>query len=821
MDLLAPAGDRGDPSGLPGPLSSFVGREREVAALGALLRDPAVRLVTLTGVGGVGKTRLALRVATDLKAEGHFADGLVFVDLASVRDPDLVAPVIAQTLGVRGVGQEPAVAALKSFLRARRLLLILDNFEQVSEAGLTLVTLLQTCPGLNLLVTSRSLLNVSGEQAMPVPPLRVGSRESEVESAPSPITHHPSPSEAVRLFVERSRALNPGFALTATNEPVIADIVRRLDGLPLAIELAAARGALLSPPALLERLDRPLPHLTGGLRDHPSRHQTMRAAITWSYELLSTEEQRVFRVLGVFAGGCTLEAAEYIGGEGGDSPFSPSTLNVIESLVRQSLVQLAVSPGDGSRDDATRIIMLETIREFAVEQLLERHEHAPFRRHAEYYLALAERAEPAYWGDAPGDWRAAIDSEAGNLQAAIDWAIGHGETELALRMVSARFDPHWTTGANAHVHRRWARQALSMPGGSPAARGRALTTAAWLAHVHDDFAEGRSFAGEALALARETGDDLGAASASYVLGVAAFHEGHLDAARGHLEDALAGFRRFDSPGRTAWTRSYLGSLDSRTAIDEGGDPAALARAVSLYEEALALFREVGNAHGMARALHGLAYVAWKQRDLPRALSLSREVLRLDWEQRWPIYYHLEDIADIAGRAGEPEVAARLYGAADSLRARAGRTVEPVFREEFECDVAVARRALGDEAFAQAWAAGQALPPEQAIEEAERFAAARDRPDLTDPAPAGIARAGLTPRELDVLHQLIDGCSDREIAARLFITRRTASKHVEAILAKLGVQSRGAAVARVEALRMVSEPTPDRDSALIDPKPRSP
>jgi predicted ATPase/DNA-binding CsgD family transcriptional regulator len=808
MVSRAPVAAWDEPASLPVPLTSLVGREREIAALGALLRDPGVRLVTLTGVSGVGKTRLAVRVASDLAAEDYFADGVLFVDLAAVRDPGLVAPAIAQTLGVRGAGEEPAVSALKSFLRQRDLLLILDNFEQIIEAGPILSDLLRACLDLTMLITSRSLLNVSGEQAMPVPPLSL-----QVSPERTPIcTDRASPvSDAVRLFVERTRAVNPAFALSASDEPVVAEIVRRLEGLPLAIELAAARGALLSPAALLTRLSQPLPHLTGGPRDQPARHQTMRAAIAWSYELLTDEEQRVFRSLGVFAGGCTLEAAAAICAaedasdrdETGAAVFAVES--VLESLARQSLVQAILPLDGGSSDGDTRIVMLESIREFAVEQLAAHGEAAPGRRHAEHYLALAERAEPTFWGDAPGDLRATIDLEAGNLQAAVDWAMRHGETDLALRLASARFDPHWTTGANAHMHRRWAYQALAMPDGSPTRRVRALTTAAWLAHVHDDFAEVRSLAHEALTLARAHDDAFGAAGAAFVLGIAAFHEGDLVVARRHLDDAHAGFQHLNAPGRMAWTLSYLASLDSRDAIDEGGDPAALARAANIYEEVLALFRGTGSAHGVARALHGLAYVTWKQRDLPRALALSHEVLHLDWELRWPIHYHLEDIADIAGRTRHAALAARLYGAADILRQRTGRPVEPVFRAEFERDVAVARQALGDAAFAEAWAAGRALSPEQAVDEADAFAAAGISSVPPADASPAVALAGLTARELDVLHQLIAGRTDREIAAHLFISRRTASKHVEAILAKLGVRSRGAAVA--EARRRGLAPTP--------------
>jgi non-specific serine/threonine protein kinase len=811
MVTRAPVGRWDELVTLPTPLTSLVGREREIATLGALLRDPAVRLVTLTGVGGVGKTRLALRIAADFAAAGHFADGVAFVDLATVRDPDLVGPIIAQTLDVRGIGEEPAVSALKTFLRQRRLLLVLDNFEQILAASPIVSDLLQSSPDLTVIVTSRSLLNLSGEQAMPVPPL---SLRVTADGSPA-ATDCPAPvSDAVRLFVDRTRAVNPRFVLAAANAPVIAEIVQRLDGLPLAIELAAARGALLSPAALLARLQHPLPHLTGGPRDQPARHQTMRAAIAWSYELLTPEEQRVFRWLGVFAGGCTLDAAEAICAAedasardaAGAAAFPVES--VLESLVRQSLLQAIPPPDDGFHGGETRVVMLESIREFAVEQLAARGELAPSRRHAAYYLALAERAEPTFWGDAPGDLRATVDFEVGNLQAAIDWAVSHGEADMALRLASARFDPHWTSGANAHVHRQWARQALAMPRGSPSHRARALTTAAWLAHVQDDFADVRALGAEALALARAHDDAFAAASAEFVLGVAAFHEGDLAAARHHLDEALAGFRRLHAPGRSAWTLSYLASLDSRDPIDEGGDPATLARAASIYEEAQALFQSAGSLHGVARALHGLAYVAWKQRDLPRALALSRQVLLLDWDLRWPIHYHLEDIADIAGRIGQPVIAGRLYGAADGLRERAGRPVEPVFRDEFERDVAVARQALGDDAFASAWAAGRALSPEQAVAEADAFAAAGIRSEPADDASISGARAGLTPRELDVLRHLVDGNTDREIAARLFISRRTASKHVEAILAKLGARSRGAAVA--EARRLGLAPTPPSD-----------
>jgi non-specific serine/threonine protein kinase len=784
----------GEPSRLPTPLTSLVGREREIAALGAVLRGtqgvPAVRLVTLTGPGGVGKTRLALRVAADLAAEGRFADGAVFVDLAAVRDPDLVAPAIVQTLGVRAVGQQPAVAMLKTFLAKRQILLILDNFEQIIEAGPIVTDLLQACPHLNVIVTSRSLLNVAGEQAIPVPPLSLPSR-GVWDSGSREEGRSLLDSEAVRLFVERVRAVNPGFALAKANVGVVADIVQRLDGLPLAIELAAARSGLFSPAVLLARLDHRLPHLTGGPRDQPARHQTMRAAIAWSYDLLAPEEQQVFRSLSAFAGGFTLEAAEAV-------CSVADVLGAIESLTRQSLLRVVEPAAGGVASDVPRLTMLETVREFAAEQLAARGERGPGQRHAGYFLALAERAEPTYWGDASGDWGAEIVAESRNLRAALTWAAEQGETDTALRLASAMFDPHRMTGDNAREQERWAQRALAMPGGSPDHRGQALTSAAWLAFAHFDFAEGQALIEEALALDRQLGDELWFAMASFVLGNAAFHQGELAESRRHLGEALAGFRALDARGRAAWVLCVLASLDSRVAVDEGGDPAELARAIACYEEALALFREVDHrGQGYVRALHGLAYVAYKQRVLPRALAATQEVLALDWADGWPVYHYLEDVADIAGRIGRPEVAARLYGAAEAQRERDGRPVEPVYRAEFERDAAVSRWALGEAAFAAAWAAGRALPLEQAVAEAL---------SLTAPAPPEFA---LTRRERQILPLLAAGRADREIADALFLGLRTVENHVARLTAKLDVHSRqeAVAVARAAGLLAASEAPP--------------
>jgi predicted ATPase/DNA-binding CsgD family transcriptional regulator len=783
---------------LPAPLTSLIGRERELATLGELVRDPTVRLVSLTGPGGVGKTRLALRLAAEFSDLGRFADGAVFVELAAVRDADQVTPAILQALGVRGTGTESAGTALQIALSSRSLLLVLDNFEQVSQAGPLLANLLKVCAGVTALVTSRSRLNVSGEHVVPVPPLTLPNRNAREASQ---LLGSSSTSEAIHLFVERSLGVNPAFVLSESNVEAVAELVSRLDGLPLAIELAAARGALFSPRALLARLDYRLPHLTGGPRDLPERHQTMRSAIAWSYDLLTPEEQRIFRALGTFVGGCTLDAAESVcdgeaegGGRRADDGVSPAfrpppsalVVEAIESLTRHSLIRVIEPSNDAAQP---RITMLETIREFAVEQLAACGEHGPRQRHAAYFAELAARAEPAYWGDAPGDRQDVFGQEDGNLDAAQTWAEHSGETDLALRLASARFDRHvasyyhLTVGTEVSAYRQRIRRALAMPGGAPSNRVQALTTAAWLAQNHEDFAESQKLAMQARDLARTHDDQLGLAGALLAFGAATFHSGDVAAARGPLSEALAEFRALDLPGRYAWALTFVAALDIRDAIDEGGSAEDLAHAAALTEEALAIFRAVDAPHGITRALHMLAYITFKQRDLPRALTLTREVLALDWSRHWPVYNYLEDIADIAGRTGQADLAARLYGAADGLREQAGRPVQPLYRAEFERDAAFARRALGDEAFAEAWARGRQQPIEEIVAEALA--------QQTAPPPP---RAPLTPRETEVLRLVATGLSDAAIAETLFLSIRTVENHVARSLTKLGVNSRAAAAA---------------------------
>jgi non-specific serine/threonine protein kinase len=435
--------------------------------------------------------------------------------------------------------------------------------------------------------------------------------------------------------------------------------------------------------------------------------------------------------------------------------------------------------------------MLETVREFAAEELAASNDGEGARRHAEYFVGLANRASPSFWGDAPGNPRALLAPELGNLRAALAWATERGETDPALQLAGAlfdhhwMFDPQWLAGAAAHDQRVRIQRALALPGGSPQHRVTALTSAACLAWAYDDFVEEQQLLSEAMVLAQASGNVLGVATASFLLGRTAFLQNDVTSARRWLSEALVGFRALGAPGRAAWALCFLASLDSRHAIDEGGDSAALARAASLCEEALATFREVDYLPGIVRALHGRAYVTYKQRDLAQALALTQDLLSLTWERRSIVHNYLADIADVAGRIGRAEVAARLYGAAHNERARleGQRQVPPVYQAEVEQDMAVARRELGEAAFAAAWAAGQAMPLDQAVAEALALSL----------PPAGQLRVSLTPREREILLLLADGKTGREIGEALFLSRRTVEHHVDRLRAKLGATTRAEAV----------------------------
>ncbi|MDP9369096.1 MAG: NB-ARC domain-containing protein [Chloroflexota bacterium] len=500
--------------GKPPPvlLTSFVGREREVKQAAVLLRRGDVRLVTLTGPGGVGKTRIALKIAKDVAAV--FRDGVAFVSLAAITDPDLVAPVVAQALSIHQAGDRPLVEHLASVLRERHLLLLLDNFEQIVDAAALVTNILAACPSLTVLVTSRTTLRVSGEHVFPVSPLALPDPE---EGATAEVVGR---AEAVRLFLTRAAAVRPGLALTDENASLVADICRRLDGLPLAVELAAARSNVLPPVALLARLGQRLPLLTGGPRDAPARLRTMRDAIAWSHGLLSPEEQVLFGRLAVFTGGFTMEAAQAVAGD------AVQVLDGVSSLVSASLLRQ-----EEGLDGEPRFAMLETIREYGLERLEAQGDaEAAHRAHATWFLRLAEQAEPHIPGPHQAAWGDLLEVDLPNLRAGLEWLEEAGDTERLVRLAGSLIW-FWYMRDRLDEGRAWLGRALSMSTGVPnTARAKVLVGMAFLAYHQGNVDQAVLLGEEGLVVSRASDHAPGIALSLYLLGLTAEDAGRYDEA---------------------------------------------------------------------------------------------------------------------------------------------------------------------------------------------------------------------------------------------------------------------------------------------------
>jgi non-specific serine/threonine protein kinase len=777
------------PNNLPLQLTSFVGREQALADLGRRLAR--TRLLTLTGAPGVGKTRLALELAE--RALETYADGAWLIELAPLADPALVPQAVGKVLGVREQAAQPLLSTLAEALRPLQLLLVQDNCEHLIEACAELAErLLRACPRLEIVATSREVLGIAGETAWPVPAMTVPVAQPTLAAVDLAALRE---GEAVQLFVDRACAAVPTFSLTSQNAEAVVQVCRRLDGIPLALELAAARVRVLSVEQLAARLDVAVGEagvartderfrlLTDGNRAAPPRQQTLRAAVDWSYTLLPEAEQVLLRRLAVFAGGWTLGAAEAVCA---DDPSLPSgvaiaTDDVLDLLVHLVNKSLVVAEAPGGRQ---RYRLLETLREYGWERLRQAGEEEVVRhRHLAWLRSLAEAALPHFRGPEDAAWLDRFEEEVDNVRAALAWSQHvPAEMESGLRLAGS-LRQFWYRRGRLGEGRGWLEAALAAGGGSMSGQAQALGAAGLLALGQEDLERAEVLGRQCLTLFRQLKDRHGMGLASVLLGRIAHSRGDHEHAWALTEESLVLFRE---TGDRVWTAAALSGL-GLLAQDRGD----YAQATAFYEDTLALYRELTDRYGIGWTLHYLGLVAQASGDRARARSLLREsvTLRHQIGDAEGLAGCLEGLAAVARSEGDLLRTARLLAAADALREVNGTPVPVPEQAAHEACLAAARDALGEQRFAAAWAAGRALSVDEAVGEAL---------GVREPAPAAAppvrlvtapSAGPLSRREVEVAALIAQGLTNRQIAEELVVSEWTVDTHVRHILTKLELRSR--------------------------------
>jgi predicted ATPase/DNA-binding SARP family transcriptional activator/DNA-binding CsgD family transcriptional regulator len=750
---------------VPVALSSFVGRERELVDVKRTLA--MTRLLTLTGAGGCGKTRLALEVGRDLASS--YPDGAWLVELASLSQPELVPQAVASVLGVREQPERTLVDTLAGHLQERDLLLMLDNCEHLIEACAQLAhSLLHSCPRLRVLATSREPLGVEGEALWRVSSLSVP--DTDRLPTAGELTRY----DAVRLVVDRARLRVPDFELTPDNVRAVAQMCGRLDGIPLAIELATARVGALAVEEVEKRLGDSLSLLTAGPRTAPPRHRTMRATLEWSYGLLCEPERKLFGRLSAFAGGWTLEAAEAVGSDG---PGGADVLDVLTRLVAKSLVVAEATEGGG-----VRYRMLEPIRQYAGMKLEEDDEsYATLGRHANLFLALAEEAEPELSGPRQQQWLERLEVEHDNFRAALTWALDRGEAELGLRL-SGALGEFWHMRGHLSEGRQWLESALAAQDGAylMSARIKAFTWVAHIAWEQGDYERSITLSKASLTLFRTLRDEAGVANALSNLAWAALFQNELEQASTMAQEALNLQRKL---GHAVGVIRALQTLGLVAATGHDYD-----RAAALYEESLMLARKVGDSFGIVLSLGIGALASLGKGDHHQTRMLYEKGLRVSKQlssmnlARLPLHIS----AALAGAQGRAVRSARLWGATEVMREAMGTIFSPAERRAYGPYIEAARAQLDEAAWEKAYTEGKAMILEEAIEYA--LSGEEEPPPSAAPAPEELP-AVLTRREREVAIFVARGLTNRQIAKELVVSERTVEKHVANILKKLGLHSR--------------------------------